>query len=254
MNKYWLAAIAVILIFSACKRAKQVQTPPQTPPPVETPDETFLGRLRQNAPEYKWIRLRGTIKYDDGKNNYTATNFIRLRKDSIIWTMVNLSVIEIARGVVTQDSVKALIHPTKEYDLYDLNYLRKKFAIEGLGLAEIQQLLIGHPPILRNKHYDILDKEGLILLTRNSDSLSEQMLIDPSTHKLSEYTLERGNQRLIIRYSGYRQVENLLMPGMIAAEVYNPEKILLTLNITDHRLNDEDEAPFFIPESYNRRQ
>ena len=106
--------------------------------------EYLLNQLKLNEFQFETISSKAefTILQKEKKTSFKAS--IRMRKDSAIWISITPALgIEMARVLITTDSVKVINRLSKEYFIGDYNYINKKFNVE-LVFEDIQSVLLGN--------------------------------------------------------------------------------------------------------------
>ena len=135
-----LFALAAALFFASCKtkqKARRSYVADKTP-------EFLLEKLKENQFQFEW--LSGKISADvtaDNKTNSLKAN-IRIRRDSLIWITINPFGIEMARVLISIDSVKFMNVIDKTYFEGDFNYISQLINAE-VDFNLLQSLLVGNP-------------------------------------------------------------------------------------------------------------
>lgn len=139
MNKSFLMYATIILLFFSCKNQEKASRKP-----LEGKKAEFLiEQLNKNAAVFETFSAKAdfTVLQKDKKTSFKAN--IRIKKDSIIWISISPALgIEMARVLITQDTVKVINRLQKEYFIGDYNYLNKRFNVE-LNFQDVQALLLG---------------------------------------------------------------------------------------------------------------
>ena len=106
--------------------------------------EYLLQQLSINEFDFDYFSGKAAVKiFNDGKKTPFKAN-IRIRKDSAIWISVTPAFgIEVARVLVTQDTVKVLNRLERNYFIGDYEYINKRFNVE-LDFELMQSILIGN--------------------------------------------------------------------------------------------------------------
>jgi hypothetical protein len=75
---------------------------------------------------------------------------IRMKKDSIIWLSVTGVGLEVARGIITPDSIVFMDKIHKDYFVFNYEQLSKQYNFD-LNFALLQSVIIGNLPFERGK-------------------------------------------------------------------------------------------------------
>jgi hypothetical protein len=92
---------------------------------------------------FKYLVLKSKINFkaNGNSNNFTAN--IRIKKDSLIWLSITPGMgIEIARAVITPDSVKVINRLDNKYDAYSFSYIKQMLGID-MDYYTLQNLIVG---------------------------------------------------------------------------------------------------------------
>ncbi|MBP6516804.1 MAG: DUF4292 domain-containing protein [Chitinophagales bacterium] len=101
--------------------------------------------LRPFAHQYDYFSFKTKLDYEDGRNAFLFTANIRIRQDSLIWVSITGPLnIEVARAIISIDSVKIMNKMSGEKERYPIQYLSKYFPGE-VDYFLIQDFLLGNP-------------------------------------------------------------------------------------------------------------
>lgn len=91
----------IIILSSGCRSKKVVTAPPSVP------DENLAlwNSAKEEAMQWNTVSMRGRLQYRDDSNNQSGNVNIRMMRDSAIWVNVTKLGFEVARALVTPDSV-----------------------------------------------------------------------------------------------------------------------------------------------------
>lgn len=106
--------------------------------------EYLIEQMKQNEFNFDTFSAKAVITLkQDGKKNTFKSN-IRIKKDSVIWISITpLFGIELARVMITNDTVKVINRVEKEYFIGDYEYINQRFNID-LEFQVIQALMLGN--------------------------------------------------------------------------------------------------------------
>lgn len=254
MSKRLIAfSAAILLIASACKHTKNV-TKTEPVAPTTNSIDALSESLAKNVVDYQWLRMKTSMSYEDPDNSYSAAAQLKLHKDELIWSSVSV-LIEVVRAEINRDSATMLMRTSRQYTTFPVKNLQQMLAIEGLDLSALQRLILAYPPFGLNKESKLTKTENMYQLERTTPAFKEQMDISGKNMRLSKYRYERNyNEYLEVNYPEFMDVEGKTMPKTIEITVARPEKMKITINVSDYTFLDTDEAPFSIPSSYTRTQ
>lgn len=264
MNKF-LPFLLVLFVLASCKIRKEVSSIDC----VSEKPEVVIQKIKDNALKYEWLSSKIDVKVQTSNdNNQEFSAILRIRKDSAIWTAVKVFGIPVATGLVTTDSVKALIkQPSKKYLFADIDFLQTKFNLPA-DYYTLEDILSGKPVGLSDsaKYHAICLEDKLWLM---SHSLKEQneftkmpalpdvtvvkYLINKENFYIEkiEATRLKDNTRLVVNYKSFEKIENSFIPISTTAYFYSGEnKVQIDIASSKIQLNEPLEMPFSITEKY----
>ena len=211
--------------------------------------------------DFTYLNSRAKVRYDDGSKRINLNANIRIKKDSIIWVSLSpVFGIEVARGIITPDSLVLVNRIDQEYEVHNYQSLSKKFNF-NIDFELIQSMLLGNMPQgIANR--DKLKKENdQFLIKQLIGSYSIENYISPETMKLQKVFIEEvpTHNTLHFEYDNFNIVEKSVVPFSSNILLsYNSEtsKSYTKIDIDHSRINLQKENlsfPFDIPEKYDRR-
>lgn len=248
MNRI-LLFILIILSVSACKTRQKGATT------VRTDKQSQQIRMKINEAERSYQTFSGKAKVsvdNNGKNNNLGMN-IRMRKDSVIWISVTaLAGIEVARALITPDSIKVLDRINNKYIRHSFSYLGKLLKYD-IDFATLQALMTGFtPPDLVNGRVDPSYTTGYLFAGTEASYLYK-LIYNAKSYRLQEVALRdtlSGNN-LKVGYSAFEKVGDLLQPHELSATAETKEdKLDVELSYSRITLNQVLEYSFTVPKKY----
>lgn len=140
INLVQVAAIflAVVLMGATCRSRRS-----KTTPTVFLEEKNGKDSLLRQKWEYFSARIGAD--YESGEMNQSVSVNLRMRRDSLIWFGVNvLGGLQVAKGIVTKDSIFILFPLQSTYRKSSIADLAQTFGVD-LGLHELQNIFIGNP-------------------------------------------------------------------------------------------------------------
>jgi hypothetical protein len=123
------------------------------------PAETLLLSLNENQVKAEWLDARARISYDSDDQSLSATASIKLRRDSALWISVKKFGFEVARALVTPDSVFVIDRINNEYAAEPLSYINKRFNLPA-SFDMLQRIILGNPVFIIEEGYGAGIEEG----------------------------------------------------------------------------------------------
>ena len=245
--RYFLPLL--LIVFFSCRHLRHTA---KAKPIIK---ESSMDRLRidvkDHSPYFHWLRAAGSVHFEDSDQEYTANISMKLHKDTLVWAAVSL-LIELARADINRDSAVILVRPQHQYRVYQNYELRQLVGVDSMNFGSLQNLLFARPPFGLRADTAVLEN-GVYTTTFKTPYYLERMKLDATNLALQQYYYELNEtQNVTFTYGDFTEVGNFTLPKKIELELHTPDRILVTLTISDYTLLDNDEAPFTVPESYKR--
>ncbi|RZK49459.1 MAG: DUF4292 domain-containing protein [Pedobacter sp.] len=257
---YTIVGIISVALLNSCK-PKQLITPSVPPAPVEAPKVdtkvNTLNLLKSKDLVYSTISLRAKANLDvDGAEN-NVTMQMRIQKDKKIWVSITaIAGIEVARALITSDSIFVRNNLERSYLKKPLSFINK-YTNPNVNFTWVQALLTGNTiPELMSTNATV-DLDGGVWLIKGA---KERLLYQHTFNtllKISESTLNDAvaTQALKVNYGSYAKVGDGAFPMTLQLNtISGNKKINLDLNFTKVDINTDLEFPFSIPKNYSQIQ
>lgn len=260
MNKYYFSLlISLFFLFSACSR--KVTTTKSSPD---------LKEFKVKNIDFEYLTTSSKIKFSDEDKNFSANANIRIKKDSIIWISVTPGFgIEVARGLITRDSLVFIDRFNKEYTAYDFKELSKKFNFD-INFDLVQAMLLGNmfkevelaDKVKKEPRYFVVRQEEGPLFIENfvglqTSKLERVAIVEKES--TDDFGTKAKNNTLNLSYSDFQALEEKVLPfnSLVSLDYHrHGQKKRTEVNIQHKKVSFENEAlrfPFSIPEKYARK-
>ncbi len=238
-----------ILFLVGCKSTKVVTNTGEV---ANLSTKNIIKNHYRNELNFKTIRGKMKVKFDNGKTEESFTLSLRMKKDEAIWLSATLSL------------VKVYITPTKVsfYNKLDNTYFEGDFTLlsnflgTDLDFQKVQNLLIGNALYdLKKERFESKIEEKTYALTpkRDFELFKRLFMLDAFHFKVKEQRLEQSaEQRLLtIQYPEYQEITGQAFPKnvQIKAEEVNKETTIL-VEYKKVTFNEKVRFPFKIPSGY----
>jgi len=233
----------------------------------------LLEKLKENELRYEWLSVRAATHADIGDEKLDITMKIRMRRDSVIWISVSPALgIEIARFVITQDSIKFLNRVEKSYFKGTISYLDELTPM-SINYEMLQALITGNNIVLLEEHesdkpekYKVEIDDGNYLLSnlkrkkynktvkgkKTADATVNRIWLRPKTFKVakSEITNFKSNKKITASYEQFGLIEEQHFAHLVEAVMQADQNVSVKLNYSKVVLNKALKMPFRIPSKY----
>src|SRR5690606_37132003 len=106
----------------------------------------FYGSVQQADLDYEWFAARGKAEITDGRRNYQVSLNLRMQQGEVDWTSVTAILgLEVARALITPDSIRFFNRLERTYLSQDIAYLQKHIH-PGISFELLESALTGNSP------------------------------------------------------------------------------------------------------------
>ncbi len=246
--------LSFVLLAVSCRTVQQIVVKKDIP---LTTEGRLLKNIEEHKPEYNTLfakRIEGSLRSEKGKSNFKAS--LKIRRDSFVQVSVTAPLgIEVARVLLTPDSVKIVDMYHKKYFLSDYDFFYDRLEIK-VSFDHIQRILtntfmhVDFASVNGNKRYKMerLD-DGYELSTiqektlgrklkrlykkkrknKNVMLIQQKTLVDAVHFRPLYFSLEDIEENMGVRV-GYEEFRDF-------SEKYFPTKILFELFDGEDRTN-----------------
>ena len=132
--------ITTLFLMSSCSSEKEVMRSN-----LRTYNANHLVReINENSFDYESLQTKLDIKFKDERNSLGLKGQLRMQKDSLIWISLSMKLgIEVARVMVTDDSIKFINRSNRTYLSESLDNVKEMLPIDA-SMSYIQNILVGN--------------------------------------------------------------------------------------------------------------
>lgn len=257
LNRYTLAFLIAVSLFTACKARKKNKS---TPPVVKTIEDTTAvvtaeSLLSGTIKNWTYFSAKIDVEFRyDGDKKVNPNASIRMYKDSLIWISGGMFGIEAFRMLINRDSMVILNKLEKTYTIY------KNTALHGISdipltVSQIQNLILGNP-VYALKLYEIIrrnDQNVSIGCNQENFKTTHNFRKDFLTIDTTAIKDNKTPNFAEARYSEYTVVNTHNFPMYTFITATNGKKIyMLELKYSDPDFEEILTFPFTIPASYEK--
>jgi hypothetical protein len=252
-----LIAVCCLLLVFSCKSRKQVLVKRAadstvTAKPVDT-KAAKLAVIKSSQTNFNTFSGRAKTKLDISGNTNDVTLNIRIQRDKKIWVSITaIAGIEVARALITPDSILLINRLQSLYVRKPFNYVNK-FAGKQVNYKTLESLLIGNAiPELLTESSDFVSAGGNTTLAGSLNDVLYKLILGPDMKATQTNISNQGaGQTLQVSNSAFIQATNRVMPSQIdMASIVKDKKIQVNLHYTKADFDVPLEYPFSIPSRY----
>lgn len=281
---YSLSCFSIIAIFSfmvSCKGKKHVQ---QTTTEVISED-TLQGKCRltfktakilskhihENELNYSWIQAKADVETSIDGEEHNLDIRVKGRKDSAIWISIQAAgLIDVAKLLITRDSVKMVVYVKRQYFKGDFNYINQLLNAD-LDFDMVQAALFGNSadfddddskmkPVIDRENCNYLlsteRKRKLRRINSGQDSLRrslQTMRLNTETYKIISNDFEDAttNRSFHAKYDKFLAKDSVFAPHDVNIEIRAEKKINLKINYVRIEIDQPQKLILNIPKNYD---
>ncbi|WEK19729.1 MAG: DUF4292 domain-containing protein [Candidatus Pedobacter colombiensis] len=253
-NLLWAGLLSATLLACKIKKAVVVASPPAIVKELSSENAENIQLLKSKDLVFSTLSVKAKAKLDLGGSKNNATMNIRMEKGRRIWVSITaLAGIEVARALITPDSIKVRNNFQNVYLKQPFDYIHK-FTNEQVSFDWLESILSGNTiPYFFNDEAKIEQLNGQWILQGEKEALVYKVLFD-GVMKVSESTVNdvTAGQALKVLYSGaYQDLGGSLFPSGLTINSMTGNKIVnIELEYYNVERNVPLDFPFSVPGKY----
>jgi hypothetical protein len=262
-----------ILFFNSCSLFRKTEKPILIKNNRKLEDKTadeLLTAIYDSSFSAQWFSGKASVETDvEGKTNSFDIS-LRVKKDSVIWISISpLLGIEIARVLLTRDSVKFMDRYHKKFQVTDYNFLNELLRM-NVDFDIVQGILTGNLFAYKKSKFNsvfIEENQYYILSTLSKHKLKrsleekdpnkpviQDIWISDANYRIIRLSIEddRVKKSLVSDYSDFRHTDSGIFPFQSKTIVKAEKDVNISIEYSKVAVNEQQEFPFTIPNSYER--
>lgn len=281
-----LVGIAILTALSSCKHKKKIQSTDQVvaAPAVEDTTKSkcrldfktarALSRyVKENEFKFQWVNAKANVESNiDGKEESFDIK-VAIKKDSAMLISIRyLLGLEVAKVLITKDSVKFVNYVSKNYFKGDFNYIYELLNAD-LDYDLIQAVLFGNSaefvdddtklkPVTdrQNCHYLLSTerKRRLRKIQNGADlkSALQTLTLNPDNFKIlaNEFIDPATNRRFVANYGNFAAKDSVFAPYHVDIDIIAQKKASLKIDYVRIEKNQPQKLSLNIPSKYDEIQ
>lgn len=248
--------IAMVTLTMACKTKKAIVAVPKsadTTVMADTKKSENIKLLRDKDLAFNTLSLRAKANLNINGNTNNVTMNIRMHKNEKIWVSITaIAGIEVARALITPDSIKVRNNFQNVYLKKPFSYAYK-YTNKQVDFQLLQSIFSGNTISAFMKESAMLSQEsGAWVLSGEQDDLAYRVLFN-TLLKVSEDNLNdvKTGQALRVAYGEYQKVNDALFPSSLKINsIAGKQKINLDLDFSKIESNVPLDFPFSVPKNF----
>lgn len=252
-NGVILLALLIVGWGSSCNRTKGLSRVEEK---KELSGESLLRTLAENQLQADWLEGKCNLKFDNGDMAVGASATIKMIRDSVIWMNVKKLGFELARTMITQDSIYVIDRFNKEYWVEPLSFIEQEYRLPA-NLMMLQQILLGNPVYMTTANLKSdLANDQYRLSASEGDQRNDYWFAMPN-YQLEQMKVEdtAANRLLQIQLQDYKEAgANRDFSYLRLIEVNSREtgRANIEIEFSQVELNVPFDIRFSVPSRYER--
>jgi outer membrane biogenesis lipoprotein LolB len=253
---FWtFCCLLLIVATNSCKSKKVVSTKPvetKLPQQGPTPTEVVLNTVDANTNNFSFYQSRAKVNYKDDKQKVELDVNLIMEKDQYIWMSVTAVLgIEVARIMITQDSVKILDRLHRKYIAADFDYIQRMSNVP-LKLNNLQNLIVGNTVFNNSVQKSVVDTILGALSVSTLINTQKQTTFYNTNYKVNRTLIAEQNQsrQLNITYPTYATFDQNVYPSALNINIRAEKNIECTFELSNFVFTKKRETQFTVPSGY----
>lgn len=252
LNKY--IYIGLVLLVISCKSLKVNSDSEIT---NKTSVKEALAIHKAKNFNYKTLRSKIKVNYNDGKKTVPTTVSLRMEKDTKIWLSAKFLGFVVARAYFTPTRVSFYEKLHKRYYDGDFKAL-SHFLGQEVNFQKIQNIFLGQSiinlnPKNLNAKWESQTHTMHMIPKKQDPQFNLELILNTLNSKISAYKAQKNDQLLAINYVTYQKVISQDFPETMHIELNQKERSRsVKMNFRSITINENISFPYTIPKEYTK--
>ena len=250
--------LVLIGLLASCKAKKVVVSDPVLPPEVsiptgENPKQAKIKLITNKQTTFNTLSIKAKAALTIGNNSNDVTMNIRIKNNEAIWVSVTaIAGLEVARALITPDSVKVINRLENEYVKKPFSYIHE-FTNDKIKFATLQSVMVGNLiPEFINESTEVNIKERQSELKSIIGTMIYEVLGNDQDEVVQTKLSDAGaGQSLLATYGDFQTIMQQQIPHAILMKSQAKNKnIVLDLNFSKVEVDVPVDLPFRVPDRF----
>ncbi|HEX7367673.1 MAG TPA: DUF4292 domain-containing protein [Pelobium sp.] len=254
LSKLYILIFCVAMV--ACKSKQKLTAPKQQESNIELEEKASanLKKIIAQQTEFETFATKAATQLNIKGKSFDVTLNMRIKKGEGIWVSVTyFAGIEVARALITPDSIKVMDKINNEYLKKPFSYVQK-YSNENINYATLEAILVGNciPFTLQNKKDLFFETQGMVIKGQSKQVLYQVNLNDNLKPAATTLKTADDTKNLSVNISSFENIAGTLFPKMLHIEsVAGKQSIKLDMDYNKTVLNEPVEFPFNVSKRFS---
>lgn len=255
LNK--LVIVLTLIVFTSCK-AKKAVLPPSTPvpPAVSKPaanNSDLVDSLKAKQPSFNTlaIKAKADLKINNSSNDVSMS--IRIKNNEAIWVSVTaIAGLEVARALITPDSIKIMNRLQNEYTRKPFSYIYQ-FTSRQIDFKAIQGLFTASAiPGTLTESATFTGEGSQLQVKGQLSGLLYNMLFNSKRNLVQNQISDNASsQTLKVTYDNFGIIKDQELPQAVNINsAANNKSIAIALRYNSVAIDEPLDFPFNVPKRF----
>ncbi|WP_207421973.1 DUF4292 domain-containing protein [Desertivirga brevis] len=251
------AILLAFIAFTSCKARKTVLPPATSVPSIESKpaarNSGLIDSLKAKQPSFNTlsIKAKADLKINNSSNDVSMS--IRIKNNETIWLSITaIAGLEVARALITPDSIKIMNRLQNEYTRKPFSYIYQ-FTSRQINFNAIQGLFTANVISGTLAESATLEHEGSQLQVKGELSgLLYKMLFNSRRNLIQNQLSDNANsQNLNVTYDNFGTIKDQELPQTVNINsVANNKNISIALRYNSISIDESVDFPFNVPKRF----
>ncbi|NRF39242.1 DUF4292 domain-containing protein [Pedobacter foliorum] len=249
-----LLFLAFVSVIMACKTKKLIVKPPKTvtETPVDSKKSETIKELRSKDISFNTLSLKAKANLDVNGNSNNVNMNIRMEKDKKIWVSITALGIEVARALITPDSIKVRNNLQGVYLKKPFNYVHT-YTNKQVNFELLQAIFSGNTVKEFFRDETLIAQENAVwTLSGVNEGLAYRVIFN-TLLKVNENNLNdiASGRSLRVAYGEYQNINGYLFPTDLKINsMAGDKRININMEFSKIESNVPLDFPFNVPNKY----
>lgn len=244
---YIVFACAAVLL-SGCKSASKIASSKQPVALKNDASRAMLDSMQRHAFQFEWFTAKAKVTFISGADQAEFTANIRMRRDSAIWVSVSpLLGIEVARVLLTNDSIRIIDRINNEYYSRDYRYFNQYTSLP-VNYDVMQRLIAGSALFTNERQFKIDQSDSAYFLKWENDLQSNSITLGRNFRTLSQTITDSAEATVSILQQQYEIPDTSPFSLWRKIELIRPQQATIIITFSKIKVNQPVKLPFNVKE------